>query len=139
MKVDDLVPVMLEAFEQNLSFTFPIAGTSMQPLLHTGDAVKLVKTDKYQKGDIVFYLRDNGQYILHRIRRVHKKNNSYDMVGDHQTALEKGVKYNQLIGVVQSYTLKKNQKEYSLTRFKYKIYKFIIKSKIIRKLLQVLL
>lgn len=129
-RMEDLYPLMLEAFNNDLTFTFPINGTSMQPLLHTGDLVTIKKIDnRIKKGDIALFRRENGAFVLHRVRRVNY--DSYSFVGDHQYKLEKGIKDNQLIGLVISY--KKNNKEYHLNNFKYKLYKLLVRIGILRK------
>ena len=66
----------------------PVAGGSMTPFLHNGDTVFLDLPDTpLKKGDIVLYTRENGQYILHRIKKVNP-DGSFIMVGDAQQALE---------------------------------------------------
>ncbi|MBR6795094.1 MAG: S24/S26 family peptidase [Clostridia bacterium] len=86
---------MTEAYEdvlkRNGTLVFTPGGTSMQPLLkHHENPVVLVPTDgRLKRGDVPFYKRADGQYVLHRIIRVHK--DSYDCCGDNQSALEKGV------------------------------------------------
>lgn len=46
-----------------------VTGNSMRPFLkHGRDKICMKKTDrKLRKGDIVFYRRENGQYVMHRI------------------------------------------------------------------------
>ena len=86
---------MAEAYEEvlkrNGTLVFTPGGTSMQPLLkHHENPVVLVPVEgKLKKGDVPFYKRPNGQYVLHRIIKVRK--DSYDLCGDNQSALEKGV------------------------------------------------
>ena len=126
-----VVEVLEEAFLQNKTISFPAKGTSMLPLIHTDDIVTLKKVESELKtGDIVFYKRDNGQYVLHRIRRI--KKDTLDIVGDHQRVVEYGVRKDQVIGVLVSYKKKKNNKVYNLSGIKYSIYKLFIKSSIIR-------
>ena len=83
-------PVMKEVIESGGEFTFYPHGTSMMPLIREGvDQVVLVKADTVKAGDAVFYLRDNGQFVLHRIVKV--KNGEYIMCGDNQVGLEYGI------------------------------------------------
>lgn len=83
-------PVMKEVIESGGEFTFYPHGTSMMPLIREGvDRVVLVKADTVKAGDAVFYLRDNGQFVLHRIVKV--KNGEYIMCGDNQAGLEYGI------------------------------------------------
>lgn len=82
----DTVCELLEQGQQHVAV--PVTGGSMIPFLHNGDTVYLDLPDTpLKKGDIVLYTRQNGQYILHRIKKV-KKDGSYIMVGDAQQALE---------------------------------------------------
>ena len=43
-----------------------------------------------RRGDIVFYERASGQFVMHRIRRVHR-DGSLDILGDAQTETETGI------------------------------------------------
>ena len=86
---------MSETYESILkkqgSLLFTPHGNSMQPLLKNGEnpVVLLPVTQPLKKGDVAFYKRQNGQYVLHRVVGVRK--NGYDCCGDNQSALEKGV------------------------------------------------
>lgn len=129
-KIEDIYPLIKDAFLNNLTIDIPVRGTSMLPMLRTNDYATLKKIDRpLKKGDIVFYQRDNSQFVLHRIRRV-LKDNTYVIVGDHQRRVEYGITNDHLIGYVISY--KKKNKTYSLNRFSYKIYKLIVRCSLIR-------
>lgn len=83
-------PVMKEVIESGGEFTFYPHGSSMLPLIREGvDQVALVKAKSVKLGDTVFYLRDNGQFVLHRIVKI--KNGEYVMCGDNQFQLEYGI------------------------------------------------
>ena len=47
----------------------------------------------------MFYQRDNGQFIMHRIVKA-RRDGSYDIVGDNQTEIERGVRRDQIFAVV---------------------------------------
>lgn len=129
-RMEDIYPFILDAFSKDLTFTFPIHGTSMLPLLKTGDLVTIKKIDQELKvGDIILYRRQDNSFVLHRIRYV--KENSYTLVGDHQGILEEGVKDNQIIGLVISYN--KKNKEHYMNNFRYKIYKRLVRITFLRK------
>lgn len=66
----------------------PVAGGSMTPfLVHERDAVCFSKPKApLKKGDIVFYQRKSGQYVMHRICRTGEE--GYYMVGDAQWQIE---------------------------------------------------
>ena len=90
INLNEFWPVMKEVIESGGEFTFYPHGTSMLPLIREGvDQVVLVKADFLKKGDAVFYLRDNGQFVLHRVVKI--KNGEYIMCGDNQVALEHGI------------------------------------------------
>ena len=78
-----------------------ISGSSMAPfLIHHRDTVFLGPVKQpLKKGTIVFYQRDNGAYVLHRIYKV-KKGGYYDIVGDAQTQIEENVRADQIFAVV---------------------------------------
>ncbi|MGN0242630.1 MAG: S24/S26 family peptidase [Lachnospiraceae bacterium] len=105
VKLEDLSPIMLEVLENGGEVTLTSTGISMMPLLqHRKDRVVLGKIDgTLKKYDIPLYKRDNGQYVLHRIVKVNA-DGTYNMCGDHQTQVEKGVRHEQLLGVVKRFT-----------------------------------
>lgn len=80
-----------EALLKNGELVFTPGGTSMLPLLrhHENPVVLVPVTERLRKGDVPFYKRANGQYVLHRIMKVRR--DSYDLCGDNQVYLEKGV------------------------------------------------
>lgn len=69
--------------------SIPVSGISMCPFLNPGDQVFLeLPQGKLKKGDVVLFTRPTGQYILHRIRKIHA-DGSFTMMGDNQTWTEK--------------------------------------------------
>lgn len=130
-RMEDIYPFIQEAFSLDLTFTFPIRGTSMLPLLRTGDLVTIKKIDsELKRGDIVLFKRFDESFVLHRILKVNI--DSYDIVGDHQGIIEKNVLLGQMIGVVISYN--KKGKEHHMKNFRYKIYKVLVRSNLLRKM-----
>lgn len=81
-----------------------VSGGSMTPfLIHRRDSVYFRKPDRpLKRGDIVFFQRDSGQFVLHRILRVHGTEDAplYDIVGDGQTQVERNVRRDQIFGLV---------------------------------------
>lgn len=47
---------------------------------------------------MVFYQRDNGQFIMHRILKVTEE--GYDIVGDAQIDIERGIRDDQIFAIV---------------------------------------
>lgn len=83
--LDTVCELLRQGQEQ---IAIPVAGNSMAPFLHNGDTAYMRLPDSpLKKGDIVLYTRTNGQYILHRIRKINK-DGSFFMVGDAQLELE---------------------------------------------------
>lgn len=97
-----LMPELLALLDQAESVPLTISGSSMTPfLVHGRDTVYLSKvTDPLKKGDMILYQRRNGQYILHRICRVHP--DCYDLVGDAQTDIEPGIRPDQVRAIIHS-------------------------------------
>ena len=83
--LDTICELLLQG-QRNVAI--PVTGGSMVPFLHSGDMAYLDLPDSpLKKGDIVLYTRENGRYILHRIKRINK-DGSFIMVGDAQQELE---------------------------------------------------
>ena len=119
--MQELLPFIEEAFVNDKTFTIPITGTSMRPLLIFGrDTVTLKKcTGKLEKGDLPLYRRKDGTFVLHRVVGF-QKNGNYIMCGDNQFLKEKGIAHNQIIGVVTEIT--RNSKTFSVESKKYQRY-----------------
>lgn len=95
-------PVMKEVIDSDGEFAFYPNGTSMLPLIRQGvDQVILVKANDIKKGDVVLYLRDNGQFVLHRIVKV--KKGEYVMCGDNQFDLEYGITDKHILAKMKSF------------------------------------
>lgn len=102
--LSEIHPLIMDCFREGLSVTFTITGSSMLPFLkHNRDQVVLAKADAehLQPGDVPLYIRDNGQYVLHRIVAV--DNGTYTMLGDAQTIKEYGIRPDQIVGVAQGF------------------------------------
>lgn len=116
----EIYPMIKEKIDNGGMVKLPITGISMRPLLVWGrDTVDLVKCENAKKGDIIFYLRDNGQFVLHRIVGVDDK--GYVLCGDNQWYLERGIENRHIIAVVTSITRK--GKTFDVTKnIPYRIY-----------------
>lgn len=77
-----------------------ISGSSMSPfLIHGRDTVYFSKISApLKRGDIILYRRDSGAYVVHRICRV--KKDSFHLIGDAQTEIEKGIRPEQALAIV---------------------------------------
>ena len=117
--LDEIYPIIKEKIDNNGTVQLPITGTSMIPLLVWGrDSVELIKCEDAQKYDIIFYRRDNGQFVLHRI--VDKDENGFILCGDNQWVKEFGIQDRHIIGIVKSITRK--NKTFSVDKLSYKLY-----------------
>lgn len=88
MSIESLAPLIEEVVSSGSQFRLYPRGKSMYPTIVEGeDSVMLESPCNLKAGDAVFYRRENGQYVLHRIIKVRK--DSYDMCGDNQLAIER--------------------------------------------------
>ena len=139
-------PIMKEVIDSDGEFTFYPHGISMMPLIRPGeDQVVLVKPTDIKKGDAVFYLRDDGHFVLHRIVKI--KNGEYTMCGDNQIYLEHGITDKHILAKMKALirdgeTIDETNKKYRkyikglpFRRFKRRLRNFLgrVKSKIIKK------
>ena len=85
---NEYVTVLRELAGEGRVVSMLIAGSSMSPFLcHNRDYIYFTKPDReLRRGDMVFYQRDTGQYVMHRIYK--RKKDGYYMVGDAQTQIE---------------------------------------------------
>lgn len=77
-----------------------ISGSSMAPfLVHERDSIIFSKPDReLRRGDMVFYQRDTGQFVMHRI--LHVKPDGLYIIGDAQIEVEGPVKPEQVFALV---------------------------------------
>ena len=101
-KVDtfEYVSVLKELVEEGREVSMVICGSSMSPfLIHQRDSIRFRKPDRpLRRGDMVFYQRDSGQYVMHRICRVRPA--GYDLIGDAQTEIEGPIRRDQIFALV---------------------------------------
>lgn len=99
-KLEMLLPFIEEAFDRNTTFKIPITGTSMNPLLFEKRDFVLIKKPALPLavGDIPLYRRRDGRFVLHRV--VGKDEYGYVLCGDNQFILERGIKDENIIGIV---------------------------------------
>ena len=103
VRLEQVMPLMEEMLASGRSVSFSPRGTSMLPMLRQGvDTVKLSPAPaKLRKFDLPFYQRDDGQYVLHRIIST---GDTYTCMGDNQFLPEPGVRRDQIIAVVTSFS-----------------------------------
>ena len=93
--------MLRELTEQGKEVSLRITGNSMVPFLHDErDDIFFRKPDRtLRRGDMVFYQRANGQYVMHRIRRV-CPDGTFDLIGDGQQMTEHGIRREQIFGLI---------------------------------------
>ncbi|MBQ9758116.1 MAG: S24/S26 family peptidase [Clostridia bacterium] len=100
VKLEEIFPLIEEKLKMGGKVTFKPHGISMLPLIRQGkDSVVLEKFDgKVALGDVVFFKRPNGQFVLHRV--IEKSKNGYTLCGDNQWQKERGVREDWIIGTM---------------------------------------
>ncbi|MCI5648528.1 MAG: S24/S26 family peptidase [Fusicatenibacter sp.] len=94
------VSALRELTEQGREVSMTISGSSMSPfLIHQRDRILFRKPEReLQVGDMVFYERDSGQFVMHRIRRIRPE--GYYLIGDAQVVTEGPIRRDQIFAVV---------------------------------------
>lgn len=116
----EMAPLIRETLSESGEVSFVSAGVSMMPTIRDRkDVVTLVKPQgRLKKGDVPFYQRDNGQYVLHRV--VYVNGDTYVLRGDNQWENEYNIRHDQIIGVL--YSFDRNGKTHKVTDADYKLY-----------------
>ena len=121
-KAEELVPVMLRSFAEGKRVIILATGNSMAPLIRNNrDSIVLTgyRGETLSVGDIIFYKRRDGRYVLHRI--VDKtSNSSFVTLGDNQTNGEEIVNPKDIIALPVSVI--RDEKELSLNSKRYRLY-----------------
>ena len=107
-------------------------GTSMLPLLRQGiDSVALRSlTRPPRKFDILFYKRQDGSYILHRVKKATK--DGLVLWGDNHTMLEYGITEENIIGYAAR--VFRGETELDCQSWRYNLYLRLWQFKAIRNL-----
>ena len=110
MEIDDLpvrevdtsayLTVLRGLVEEGKSVSVTVSGNSMSPfLIHQRDRVFFEKPARPLKaGDIAFYQRSDGRYVMHRIYKINS--DGYFMVGDAQNVIEGPLRREQIFAVI---------------------------------------
>lgn len=100
ISADEWMPLIQEYLKERKQYKISPSGSSMCPFIVGGrDEVVLSSLPtRLKKGDVVWYRRENGIHVLHRIYRI--QNQEYYMVGDNQTEVEGPLCQNQILGFV---------------------------------------
>lgn len=100
VNIHEYMPILIDILKEGQDVNLLITGHSMSPFLrHKRDTIIISKPDgHFYRGQMVFYRRDNGQYVMHRIHHI-KKDCLY-MIGDHQVLIEGPITKQQVFGVI---------------------------------------
>jgi len=94
-----------EVLDKDGELIFTNVGYSMYPLIkQREDILRIVKSDTFNKGDIVLYLSDTNQYVLHRILKI--KKDKVILAGDYNPFKDKPISKEQLLGKLVTITKK---------------------------------
>ena len=131
--LSDYEELIREVLSSGGEFRLYPHGTSMLPLLRQSiDSVALRSLDRPpQKFDILFYKRQDGSYILHRVKEV--KAEGLTMWGDNHTMLECGVTEDMIIGYAAR--IFRGETELDCQGFGYRMYLWLWQFKAIRRVL----
>lgn len=96
----EYVGLLKQLVEEGETVSMRIVGSSMSPfLIHDRDLITFKAPEReLKKGDMVFFQRESGQYVMHRIYAV--KPDGYYMVGDAQTEIEGPIRREQIFAVI---------------------------------------
>lgn len=96
----EYVGLLKQLVEEGETVSMRIVGSSMSPfLIHDRDLITFKAPEReLKKGDMVFFQRESGQYVMHRIYAV--KPDGYYMVGDAQAEIEGPISREQIFAVI---------------------------------------
>ena len=92
----EYLDILSELVKQGETVPVPVAGSSMRPFLRDKRDTAWLSpvTGEIKRGDILLYRRSGGQYVMHRVVRA--RDGGFDMLGDGQTAVEPGIRREQI-------------------------------------------
>lgn len=100
------VGMLKELVYEGKEVSIVISGNSMAPfLIHQRDRILISPIkEPLRRGDMAFFQRKTGQYVMHRIRFVRKNRETgqeeYYFIGDNQTQTEGPIAREQIFGVI---------------------------------------
>lgn len=93
---------MQELIQSGQSISMIVSGNSMVPfLVNQRDFIYIEPLpEKIHKGDMCFFQRTDGTFIMHRVCKVSNSNGQFWFVGDAQPVIEGPIGKEQLFGIV---------------------------------------
>lgn len=100
LNTTEYLDILKEQVNNGQTASMIISGGSMSPFLEHGrDVIYFEKPDKpLKKGDIIFFQRDSGQYVVHRL--IKKDDKGYYFIGDNQTETEGPIAKENIFAIV---------------------------------------
>ena len=99
--IDAYMPVLREILDQGKEVPLLITGNSMSPfLVHVRDEILISPPDgEWKKGDMAFFQRTSGRYVMHRIVKVTADKKCF-FIGDGQLEIEGPIDASQIFGKI---------------------------------------
>ncbi len=122
-QMKSIVPLIQSVISDGREAKIRVTGNSMYPtLIDRRDTVRLCTIDRIKVGDVILYLRENGDYVLHRV--IGKKGDNLAFAGDNELIREYPVSTSQCIAKMTGFI--RNGKEYDCkTNIKYRFMVFL--------------
>ena len=100
MGTREYIDILRTVIDEGKEVNMRVLGSSMAPfVVHERDTIYFKRPErKLKKGDIAFFQRNNGQYVVHRIYKI--KGDEYYFVGDNQTLIEGPIEKGQIFAIV---------------------------------------
>ena len=94
-----------DVLDKDGELIFTNVGYSMYPLIkQREDVLRIVKTDKYKKGDVVLYKSHVDHYVLHRILKI--KKDKIILAGYYNYFKDKPITKDKILGLLTTITKK---------------------------------
>lgn len=120
-QMSEMIDIIIEKLNMGGTVTFTPHGESMLPMLRDGEDIVVLEKPKGRLHlfDVPLYRRDDGSFVLHRVIDF-CRDGSYVMCGDHQLRKERGIRDDNIIGVLTAFYRK--GKPYSVSSLRYRAY-----------------
>ena len=132
--MEELIPLISSFFDEGKNVIITAVGNSMAPLIRNqkdGIVLTAYKGQTLAIGDMAFFKRSDGNFVLHRIVDI-AEDGSLTMLGDNQLSLETGIKPQQVLAL--PIAIIRGKKTLDLSSKKYRKYsKFWTKSVFFRR------
>jgi hypothetical protein len=112
-----------QELERTGSLMFTTVGRSMRPFLRSGEDMMVIEARKnscFRPRDVVLYRRKSGKYVLHRIMAVRKAD--YVLCGDNCWELERGIRDEQILGVLTAVIREGKRLDVSSRSYRFKVF-----------------